>query len=296
MVCGFLCDFVCICDWTNFCFLIHVHMCLYEFRLFYNCAGIITSTMTGLLSQTRLLTVLGREGYLPSPLATVHKRTNTPVIATIVTGCTSGALAFLMDINSLAELVSMGTLYIFLFVCLGVIFKRHHWESHAPLSHCIAHLLWTISSCLGISISYILGASWLIIIGFGTVYVASCLFAQYHKPFLSSSPQQTSFRVPFFPWIPSFGVFFCLHLMCSLSWISYVAYGAFMVLGLAVYAFDSTKRVDQHDQSLDLNSQAVHYTSVPQQHVALEMIPREGASSMYHNSDAKMDDFTCTSI
>lgn len=53
-------------------------------------AGIVTSTMTGLLSQARLYVVLGRQCLLPSWLARVHKTRGTPVQATLVTAVFAG--------------------------------------------------------------------------------------------------------------------------------------------------------------------------------------------------------------
>lgn len=64
--------------------------------------------MTGLLGQSRLLVVLGRERLLPPALAEVSERTGTPVRATLVTGAAAAALAFILDIGILAELVSIG--------------------------------------------------------------------------------------------------------------------------------------------------------------------------------------------
>ena len=75
--------------------------------------GITTSTMTGLLANARLLAVLGRKRYLPAGLATIHGATATPVVATVLTGCAAGTLAFLIDISVLTELVSAATLAIF---------------------------------------------------------------------------------------------------------------------------------------------------------------------------------------
>ena len=68
----------------------------------------MTSTMTGLLGQSRLFVVLGRERLLPPCLASVNERTGTPIQATVVTGALAAALAFILDIGILAELVSIG--------------------------------------------------------------------------------------------------------------------------------------------------------------------------------------------
>jgi len=64
--------------------------------------------MTGLLGQSRLFVVLGRERLLPARLATISQRTGTPIVAALVTGALAAAFAFVTDIGILAELVSIG--------------------------------------------------------------------------------------------------------------------------------------------------------------------------------------------
>jgi APA family basic amino acid/polyamine antiporter len=85
--------------------------------------------MTGLLGQSRLLVVLGRERLLPARLSEVSERTGTPIYATLLTGSMAAALAFVLDIGVLAELVSIGTLYVFLTVNAGTLYNRYHQRS-----------------------------------------------------------------------------------------------------------------------------------------------------------------------
>lgn len=53
-------------------------------------AGIVTTALTTILGQARVVTVLGRENLLPGWLAHVHPIRATPVNATIATGICSG--------------------------------------------------------------------------------------------------------------------------------------------------------------------------------------------------------------
>ena len=55
-------------------------------------------------------TVMARDGLLPEWFARVHPKLGTPANATAFTGITTGLLALLVDIDILAELVSIGTL------------------------------------------------------------------------------------------------------------------------------------------------------------------------------------------
>jgi basic amino acid/polyamine antiporter, APA family len=87
--------------------------------------GIATSIFVALYSQTRLLLMLGRTGLLPRCFGSVSKRTQTPVVATLLTAAGAGLLALLFDIDLLAELVSLGTLVVYTLVLLAVLVRRY---------------------------------------------------------------------------------------------------------------------------------------------------------------------------
>ena len=76
--------------------------------------------------------VMARDGLLPGWFARVHEIHGTPANASLFTGITTGLLALTVDIEVLAELVSIGTLAIFGSVCAGLLVWRHArvGESH----------------------------------------------------------------------------------------------------------------------------------------------------------------------
>lgn len=83
-------------------------------------AGCMGSALTSQASVTRIMYVMGREGVLPAPLATLAARWRTPVVAI---GLVSGVsvLAVLVPLDLLTSVVSFGALMAFSAVNLSVV-------------------------------------------------------------------------------------------------------------------------------------------------------------------------------
>lgn len=87
-------------------------------------AGLSTVILVSLYGQTRIFYAMARDGFLPKVFAHVHPRFNTPARSTIVIGAFVAMIAGIFPLNVLGELVSVGTLLAFMFVCTSVIVLR----------------------------------------------------------------------------------------------------------------------------------------------------------------------------
>ncbi|MBX7083460.1 MAG: amino acid permease [Nannocystaceae bacterium] len=83
-------------------------------------AGLASVVLVMLMGQPRIFFAMSRDGLLPPLFSHVHKRFQTPHVATIITGSVAALIAGLFPIGLLGELVSIGTLFAFVIVCAGV--------------------------------------------------------------------------------------------------------------------------------------------------------------------------------
>ncbi|APR79005.1 Amino acid permease [Minicystis rosea] len=97
-------------------------------------AGITSVLAVMLLSQPRVLLAMARDRLLPMRFfGAVHPRFQTPWKSTIFTGVAVAAMAALLPLRVLAELVNIGTLLAFVFVCAAVlVMRRTHPEARRP--------------------------------------------------------------------------------------------------------------------------------------------------------------------
>ncbi len=87
-------------------------------------AGLSTVILVSLYGQTRIFYAMSRDGFLPSVFAKIHPKFNTPAKSTLVIGVFVSLIAGIFPLNVLGELVAVGTLLAFMFVCTAVIILR----------------------------------------------------------------------------------------------------------------------------------------------------------------------------
>lgn len=87
-------------------------------------AGLTTVMLVLYYGLTRIIFAMSRDGLLSPFFSKVNPTTQTPIRVIVLCGIIMSLIAGLMPLEALAELVNIGTLAAFVFVCLGVIVLR----------------------------------------------------------------------------------------------------------------------------------------------------------------------------
>jgi len=80
------------------------------------------------IGQPRLWMAMSRDGLLPKIFSSIHPKFKTPWFATIVTALVVAIPALFMNLTEVTDLASIGTLFAFVVVCAGVLFKDKEFK------------------------------------------------------------------------------------------------------------------------------------------------------------------------
>ncbi len=86
--------------------------------------GLSSTIIVQMMAQPRIFFSMANDGLLPAWAATIHPRFRTPHITTMITGGIVAVASGFTSISVLGELVSIGTLFAFVIVSIGVIVLR----------------------------------------------------------------------------------------------------------------------------------------------------------------------------
>ncbi|EFA86595.1 putative cationic amino acid transporter [Heterostelium album PN500] len=228
-------------------------------------AGLTTAQLSGLLSQPRLYFSLSRDGLLPKWFSYIHPRFKTPFYSTIFTGVCAAVIALFVEIDVLADMVSIGTLLSFTLVSTCVLIMRYpvitdksqstsKWIVRdfplflqRPMYLCI--MIAVLSGICTAGYSHDLHYSVIIVFGVLALIPSAIVF------FLVPDNIPPGFKCPWVPFLPILSIWVNMYLMVSLSWETWVRLVVWLVIGLLIYVFYGQKhsRVGREAEMIDID-------------------------------------------
>jgi APA family basic amino acid/polyamine antiporter len=97
--------------------------------------ALTSATFVGLMGQPRIFYSMAKDGLLFPIFGEINSETHVPTAGIIITGVLGSVLACFVDLQVLANVISLGTLLVFTFVDAAVIILRlRPWHEHMSLS------------------------------------------------------------------------------------------------------------------------------------------------------------------
>ena len=206
--------------------------------------GLSTTVLASLFGQPRIFYRMSKDGLLFSLFQSLHPRSQVPYWGTIITGGVAALISFILSIDSLQNMISIGTLMAFSTVCAGIVILRYQqaaelgqpaqpptWKTNVVL-----FLFLFLLAAIGLCVSLTNLAS--VHLAIPIVLALLMLLPVVRLAFLPqnrSNPTNDIFLCPLVPWLPCTGIFTNVYLICSLDWESYVRIVVWTLLGFAIY-------------------------------------------------------------
>ena len=194
------------------------------------------------IGQPRLWMAMSRDGLLPKIFSSIHPKYKTPWFATIITGLVVAIPALFMNLTEVTDLASIGTLFAFLVVCAGVLFKDKEFGRENRF------------------VPYINGQLLIPVIILGILGILYYFNNDIFTEFFTITPkdgetlwQAFSHKIPSIIFvllageliwlsiikklslIPVLGVLSCAYLMTELGWTNWFRFGIWLLVGLVIY-------------------------------------------------------------
>lgn len=192
------------------------------------------------LGQPRIWMTMSRDGLLPGKFAEIHPKYQTPGFSTLLAGALVAVPSLFMNLNEVADLTSLGTLFAFAVVCAGVLrMDASGMNEHAKFR------VWYMDSRYWLPV--------ILAVLFGLLYASNPGFVADSLAPAPGDPAYAAFPLYAYlvlaagialmavwkRWslIPVLGLLLNLFMMSQVMFVSWTRFLFWMVLGIGVYVF-----------------------------------------------------------
>lgn len=210
------------------------------------------------VGQPRIWMSMSRDGLLPKKFSNVHKRFKTPWFATLVTGIFVATPTLFVNLNEMADLTSIGTLFAFVLVSAGILIidKNHKTKKGTFKVPYINSRFWLPIIWIGFIVALLLFSN-SSVVDFFLFKDPAMPNATFWKVFWHSSPMMVfcivSVIISFFAitrkWslIPVLAVIVDLYLMSNLGITNWLRFFVWLIIGLFIYFLYGRNRSKLND-------------------------------------------------
>ncbi len=220
--------------------------------------ALCTSLLGAMFPLPRVLYAMAQDGILFKILKKIHPKTQTPIVATILSGFFAAFMALIFDLHQLIDMMSIGTLLAYTIVSICVLVLRYNDDAMVDevnvtlpqflrqlanlnfnkrpnsLSSYITKIGVVVFSLLSIVICILLGYAEITsvvtitligIVGGSMILVVVIIGRQ------PTANDNLSFKVPWVPVVPCLSVFINLYLMFQLDLNTWIRFLVWIVIG-----------------------------------------------------------------
>ncbi|XP_065360956.1 cationic amino acid transporter 3 [Calliphora vicina] len=224
--------------------------------------ALLTSLLGSMFPLPRVLYAMGNDGIMFKRLAKVNDYTQTPLIATIISGFFAAVMALIFDLDQLIEMMSIGTLLAYSIVAICVLVLRYQDEDMEKEvtvtmptvikqffngnSYRVPNVLSSAITKIGVVLFGVISVLWcsldkIFVFGstdsiialsvVGIVLIIIVVIIGYQPV----STLELTFKVPLVPVIPCLSVFANLYLMFQLDIQTWIRFLIWVAIGFLIY-------------------------------------------------------------
>jgi len=182
------------------------------------------------LGQPRIWMSMSRDGLLPKAFSRIHPRFHTPSFATIVTGFVVGVPALFLNLTTVTDLTSIGTLFAFVLVCGGVLLLPKEAGQAGRFKMPYINSKWVTPILFIVSVFFFRKD----IINLFTGSIERDTLPFFLFIILSAILAFYSF-IKNLSLIPVLGLLSCFYLMTDLGYTNWLRFLIWLVIGLDIY-------------------------------------------------------------
>ena len=215
--------------------------------------GMTTVLLVSAVGQARYLTHISRTHMISPWFAHVSEKTGTPIRATVVMILASAVVGFFSDLDILANLLSISTLFIFMLVAVALLVRRYYVSTATTAFNLRKFQLFLIIimlSSAGTAYYWAVSDGW---IGYAITLPIWFLATLGLSVFVPIARKPQVWGCPLVPWLPSLSIIMNIFLLGSIDKLSFVRFAVWTLIMLVYYflfglhaSYDTAINIKEH--------------------------------------------------